>query len=334
MADYRQFDSIVLTVVFLTLVESMTDDTPQRFTIDQVDQSLPLDQWKPRLADYGRRRHLSYTLDFDTRVHTLEDPGMGWDEAARAMHLKNQELTRQRLGAEFGTDALDAKVQNFIDIGSKPFSVLAYHNRLFDEVRRAFVIGAYYPALVGACALGERILNHLILDLRAQYSHTPEYKKVFRKDSFDDWRIVIDALEAWEMLLPKAVSEFRALMTLRHRSIHFNVSTYSTLREDALTAILHMREIIDQQFTAFGLRPWFILGTKGHIFIKREWEKNPFVKAYYLPTCPFVGPYFAISFTHGLRFHDHNDYGDGAWTDEGFAQVFNDRTFERMPLTD
>jgi hypothetical protein len=312
----------------------MTDLAPSRLTIDQVDQSLPLDQWKRNLADYGRRRHLSYTLDFDTRLHTLEEPGEGWDEAAKAMHLANREQTRQRLGAEFGTDQLDAKIQNFVAIGSKPFSVLAYHNRLFDEVRRAFVIGAYYPALVGACALGERILNHLILDLRAHYSHTPEYKKVYRKNSFDDWRVVIDALEAWGVLLPKAVSEFRALMVLRHRSIHFNVSTYATLREDALAAILHMREIIDQQFTAFGLRPWFILGTKGHIFIKREWEESPFIKACYLPTCPFVGPYFAISFSRGLRFHDHNDYGDGTWTDEEFAQAFNDRTFEQMAPTD
>src|SRR6185437_16568300 len=166
----------------------MTDLAPSRMTIDQVDQSLPLDQWKPRLADYGRRRHLSYTLDFDTRLHTLEDPGEGWDEAAKAMHLTNREQTRQSLAAEFGADQLDAKIQNFVAIGSKPFSVLAYHNPLFDEARRAFVIGAYYPALVGACALGERILNHLILDLRAHYGHTPEYKKVYRKDSFDDWR--------------------------------------------------------------------------------------------------------------------------------------------------
>lgn len=56
---------------------------------------------------------------------------------------------------------------------------------------------ADYPALVGACALGERILNHLILDLRGAYAHTPEYKRVHRKDSFDDWRVPIDTLAAW-----------------------------------------------------------------------------------------------------------------------------------------
>jgi hypothetical protein len=91
-----------------------------------------------------------------------------------------------------------------------------------------------------------------------------------------------------------------------------------------------MRAIIDEQFTAFGLRPWFILGTKGHIFIKREWETNPFVRRFYLPTCPFVGPHFGISFARGLEYQDHTDYGDGEWTDDEFAQAFNDRKPEQV----
>ena len=304
--------------------------SPDRFTIDKVDFNEPLQSWKVRLADYGRRRHLSYTMDFDTRVHALEPAGEGWSDEAKTMHLENQERVKQSLANEFGAGQLDAKVQNFIDIRSKPFSVLTYHNRLYDDVRRAFVVGAYYPALVGACALGERILNHLMLDLRRHYAGTPEYKRVYRKESFDDWSLAIDTLEAWDVLLPKAVDEFRLLKTLRHRSIHFNVSTYATLREDALAAVLHMRTIIDEQFTAFGLRPWFILGTKGHLFIKREWEINPFVRAFYLPTCPFVGPYFGISFARGLEYQDHADYGDGEWTDDEFAQVFNDRKPEQV----
>lgn len=312
----------------------MTDAANARLTIDRVDQNQPMDGWKPRLADYGRRRHLSYTMDFDTRVHSLEPAGEDWSEEVKRLHEQNKALTRQSLSHEFGTDRIETKIANFIAIGSKPFSVLAHHTRLFDEVRRAFVIGAYYPALVGACALGERILNHLILDLRDAYKHTPEYKTVQRKDSFADWRIPIAALEAWRVLLPEAAAEFRALMPLRHRSIHFNLSTYQTLREDALAAVHHLREIIDRQFTAFGVRPWFIKGTRGHLFIKREWEENPFIKTYYLPTCPFVGPYFAISFADGLRFHDQPDYGDGAWTDEEFAAVFEARTPEQVVKTD
>jgi hypothetical protein len=304
----------------------MTPQPTERVTIDKVDRSKPLAEWKSLLADFGRRRHLSYTMDFDTRAHVFEEPGEGWAEEARRLHLENRERAKAGLAREFGADYLDEKVANFVAIGFKPFSVLAHHNQFFDQARRAFVTGAYYPALVSACALGERIVNHLILDLRDSYKHTAEYKRVYRKESFDNWQIPIDTLEAWNVLLPKAAAEFRALMELRHRSIHFNVGTYITLREDALAAIHHMREIIDQQFTAFGSRPWFIMGTRGHIFIKREWEENPFIKTYYLPTCPFVGPYFAISFDQGLRFHDHPDYGNGDWTDEEFAAAFEGRS--------
>ena len=304
----------------------VTMQSTQRITIDMIDTSKPLADWKPLLADFGRRRHLSYTMDFDTRSLVFEESGEAWVEEARCLHLENREQVEAGLAREFGVDHLDKKIANFVDIKSKPFSILAYHNHFFEQTRRSFVIGSYYPALVGACALGERILNHLILDLRDFYKHKPEYKLVYRKQSFDDWDLPIDTLKSWDVLLPKAATEFRALKTLRHRSIHFSVDTYSTLREDALASILHMREIIDQQFTAFGLRPWFIEGTKGQIFIRREWEENPFIKTYYLPTCPFVGPYFSISFDNGLTFHDHPDYGDGNWTDEEFASVFQARS--------
>lgn len=83
--------------------------------------------------------------------------------------------------------------------------------------------------MVGACTLAERILNHLVIDLREFYRGTPEYRKVLRKDSFDDWRIPIDTLESWGVLLLQAASEFRSLMLLRHRSIHFNPDTYKNL---------------------------------------------------------------------------------------------------------
>jgi hypothetical protein len=122
-------------------------------------------------------------------------------------------------------------------------------------------------------------------------------------------------------------------MPLRHRSVHFNASTDATLREDALATVPHVREIIDQQFTAFGARPWFIEGTSGLIFIKREWEEAPFVRAFYLPTCPFVGPHVAISFQNGLNLCDRNDYGDGAWSDEEFAIAYETRSPEDVVKT-
>lgn len=287
---------------------------------------------KSSIPDNGRRRHLSWGMDFDTRYLTLtQEIGDDWEENVKELWLSNQAKAREGLAWEFGEKYADAKIENFIAIGSKPFSTQAHHNSFFHQVRESFVIGSYYPALVGACALGERILNHLIIDLRHFFRDTPEYKKIYRKNSFDNWDIPIDVLEAWDILLPDALHEFRALKVLRHRSIHFNPSTYATLKDDALAAVLHMRTIIEAQFGSHGPHPWFLKGTTGHLFIAREFETDPFVQTYYLPNCPFVGPLFSMEHSpEGWQFIDFPDYGEGDWTDEEFAARYQDRDPEAV----
>lgn len=277
--------------------------------------------------DAGKRRYLSWSHDFDTRAILLKNEiDANWEEEVKERHRTNQESIRASLALEYGAAAIDQKIINFIDLDTKPFSIISYHNALFHQVRQSFVIGGYYPALVGACTLAERILNHLIIDLRAHYRSTPEYPRVYRKDSFDDWRVPIEVLASWGVLLPEAVKEFRLLMPLRHRSVHFNPETYVKLREDCLSAILHVRSIIETQFGSFALRPWFIAGTLGHVFIKKEWENHPLIQTYFLPNCPFVGPLFAMKHgPDGWSWHDYEDYGPGDWSDDEFASEYNNR---------
>lgn len=314
----------------------MVNDVPneicaQVVTIDKVDQSVA--GWKSLVKDAGRRRHVCQASDFDSRAHIFDEPGDDWTPEDRESHFQNRERAKERLAVEFGADDLERKVNDFVDIGFKPFSILAYHNAYFDQARRSFVFGTYYPALVAACALGERVLNHLIIDLREFYKSRAEYKKVHSKAAFDNWIIPIGILEAWGILLPQVGVEFRALKRLRDQSIHFNMATYTNLRADALSAIHHLNSIIGQQFSGFGTQPWFIRGTRGKIFIKKSWEDNPFVKTYYLPQCPFVGPRYSWSFDGGWRAHDFADYGDGAWTDEEFAAQYEARTAEQLAPT-
>ena len=164
-------------------------------------------------------------------------------------------------------------------------------------------------------------LNHLVLDLRDDFPKTRQYKRA-KRAPFRDWQAAIDILAAWDVLLPDVVNEFRGLESLRHRTIHFNRDTYSNLRGDALTAIAHLRVIIDRQFGAFGNQPWFI-GAVGAVFIKREYEANPFVRRYYLPQCPFVG--VRHGFDPLMRVCDFPDYGDGELTDEEFCASYNSR---------
>ena len=123
-------------------------------------------------------------MDFDTRATVLAMKiEEHWDEKSKAMWRENKRRIIDHLRQVFGELDIDRKVQDFTDMGPKPFSIIAYHNVLFEHVRVAFTAGAHYPALVAVCALGERILNHLVLDLREDFRSTPQYKKVYNKSS-------------------------------------------------------------------------------------------------------------------------------------------------------
>ncbi|MBE1297402.1 MAG: hypothetical protein GJ678_14445 [Rhodobacteraceae bacterium] len=304
-----------------------------RPTIYQAPKGLKFEELKTFVPDAGRRRLLCTPGDFDTRAAFLgtkiEDH---WSLEVKESWLENKESIKRGLAHEFGESELGDKIERFIEIDTKPMSVISYHNDFFAQVRAAYVMGHFYPSLVGAGALGERILNHLIIDMRPMFQNTKEYRKVYRKNSFDNWDVPISTLEAWGVLLPEVVKEFKELKKLRHRSIHFNTSTYDTLRDDSISAILHMRKIIDYQFGTWGARPWFIGGTKGSMFVAKDFENHPFVQTYFAPHFPYVGPLFGMRNVEGkgLEVMDVPDYGDGEWTDEEFAQEFNDRNKEQV----
>lgn len=89
--------------------------------------------------------------------------------------------------------------------------------------------------------------------------------------------------------------------------------------------------IIDHQFGSWGVRPWFIAGTKGQVFIAKAWETHPFVATYFVPRCPFVGPLFGMFHSErGWNFCDLPDYGDGELSDKAFAEAYNDRTMDEI----
>ena len=115
------------------------------------------------------KRYRPLAFDFDTRSHTLltEIPDK-WDPQVQEVWRHNKQTTYEQLRREFGEDDLDVKLRNFADHGGIPLSVIAGHNSAFRQIRNAFVISSYFPALTAACALGERILNDLVLGATRQ----------------------------------------------------------------------------------------------------------------------------------------------------------------------
>jgi hypothetical protein len=270
------------------------------------------------------KRYRVLGMDFDARPNLLNISIS--DEAtpeAKQLMLGNQQSVREGLLIEYGIHDSAMKLQNFRELGAALPSVLTFHNNFMRQIRASFVIGSYYPALTGACALGERILNHLLLNLREFYSSTPEYKRVYDKDSFDDWDIPIETLTAWNILLPDVVANFTKLKKQRHRTLHFDPATDNNDRELALSAIKTLAAIINDQFGALEPKPWFIPANIGIAFIKRECEEAPFIKVVYLPSCRLVGPRHTLDMSPNRWLpRDEYEYEDKMITDEEFIRLF------------
>lgn len=199
------------------------------------------------------KRYRICNFDFDSRSRAFDPIQEGWDEQVKALHITNRDHAVEELRNQYGEWGLDQKVKNFIDLGVKPFSVIAFHNHFYEQARSAFVAGHYYPALTSVVALGERVLNHLVLGLRHDFKASSSYKKVFQKKSFDNWKVAIDALVEWQVLTPDAKIAFDQLREKRNHALHFNPEVQYDARTFALEALESFGKVIDAQFSAFGL---------------------------------------------------------------------------------
>jgi hypothetical protein len=236
------------------------------------------------------KRHRVLQMQFDTRATILStEIKANWEAQVRASWEENVATVEQSLVVDYGIGRHHVKGRDFLAVGDLPFSLVAFHNKFLQQARDAFVIGAYYPALTASCALGERVLNHLILLLRGAFSSTPEYKRVHAKNSFDNWDVAIDALASWDVLIPEAVVAFRELRELRNRALHFRPDTDVNDRELGLAALTTVKRIVALQFPAFAA-PWLIPNSIGIPFVRKSHEEKPFVAKVVLPCCAHVGP--------------------------------------------
>lgn len=267
------------------------------------------------------KRYRIFSFDFDSRAHSLEPIQEQWEKKVKELHIQNREKTIKGLSQQYGEWSLELKVKNFQDLKFKPFSVAAFHNKFLEQIRNSYVIGSYYPALTGACALGERILNQMVLLLRDYHKDAPEYKKLYRKDSFDYWPTAIDALESWDELLPAAADKFRELNDKRNRAIHFNPETDHNDKELALEAIHLVQDIVSIQFAVFGTQPWYFC-VPGEMYIKKEWEDKPLIKHIFIPNSLLVGPKHRVeSVLPQTIVNDQFEYEDRKITDEEFIEL-------------
>ena len=118
------------------------------------------------------------------------------------------------------------------------------------------------------------------------------------------------------------------MRNLRNKTLHFNPDTDTNDRALALEANNIFTKIVNEQFSGFGVLPWYIEGTLGAMFIKKDYESHPFVKKVVLPNCHLVG------FMHLLEVKnnqwiviDNYPYEDREVSDMEFRDLFNNRSF-------
>ena len=271
------------------------------------------------------KRYRVLRLDFDTRATILnEEIKEDWEASVRERWRLNQIILKEGLVAEYGATNYHKKIANFKELGAAPFSIVAFHNIFFRQSRDAFVVGAYYPALASACALGERILNHLIIKFREDYRHTPQYKRVYNKNSFDNWFLAIETLESWEIFLPEVANKYKEFKITRDHSIHFNPEIDKNDREMAMEALGQLKDIINKQFGVLGGQPWYISDITYAAFIRKSFEEKPFVKRVILPNCVLVGPKHRLEKRYDKWIAiDDFQYEDREITDNEFADLLN-----------
>ena len=166
------------------------------------------------------KRFRIINFDFDSRATILSmEISKDWDENVRLQWEASIKHIEEGIGEQFGALNLQHKIERFKKIGPKPFSIISYHNNLLTDIRNAYVLGSFYSSLTGTCALGERILNHLILDLREYYKPKYNFWKdiwniIYKNNKFDiytcktcsSWALMINTLLGWKVFSEETAS--------------------------------------------------------------------------------------------------------------------------------
>ncbi len=211
----------------------------------------------------------------------------------------------------------EQKTERYLELEPPNLCVVVEYHEMMRQVESSYVSMDDYPALTGACCLGERILNILVLKLRSYYKTSKYYKKVYRHDSIHNWELAIDTLHDWDVLRDGTVACFKELYLLRNPSVHYE--SVGDIHPRALRAVQLVMSITDD---LFGKREDVFFSCPGELYIRQAKETEPIVQEFFVPNCHLVGYKHTVEdAAEGLRLHDTNDYESSVITDEEFREL-------------
>jgi hypothetical protein len=198
---------------------------------------------------------------------------------------------RAWLVSRYGDESSDDKFRRYMALAKPAISVVGEHTYLLKDICNSYVQGSLYSALTGACCIGERILNDIIFEVMDDFRESEHYKKVYNRGSIIDWGQAIRILSDWSILDTETAKKYKELHQLRIESVHFRKESQN-LEKISLEAINNVNFVINKLFAVGPHRKDILLyfQAPGEIYIKKEVELVPMVKAFYIPCSILVGP--------------------------------------------
>ncbi len=211
--------------------------------------------------------------------------------------LKDTDITKEMndanikyLKGKWGVVNFNEKIQRYKELGVVLIGVPEEYYSLLSDIISAYCCGYFYPAITSAGSLGERILNRLIIKTRHHYKNSSHYKKVYKKNSFDNWSTAIEVLQDWEVISENVAKLFLRLEKFRNNSVHYN-DNYN-FASNSYNAVKTLAKIIDLQFNYISRKDLFwVFDIPGEIWVKSDVIDKPFVKEFILPHCWLLTPF-------------------------------------------
>lgn len=229
---------------------------------------------------------------------------------------------RDRLRAQFGTDRFEEKFERWKNIDYPPIGLIDDdYPLMIEEVINAYTFGYSYAAVTSCCCLAERILNRLVLKCRHHFRYHASYKRIHRKDSFDDWALMIRLIEQWQLVPEKAIAQFRFLMPVRRDAVHYNRGyDFNGVAAPAINALI---SAISETFGVINRRDiYLVFDVPGEVWVRSAASSSPFVKEFVLPHCYFAHAVHDLDWDKGRIVRITERLGKvGSLTDEEFVAL-------------
>ncbi|MDQ7837228.1 MAG: hypothetical protein RDU59_01900 [Thermodesulfobacteriota bacterium] len=210
--------------------------------------------------------------------------------------LKEQADTNtEHLKAALGHEKFEQKLERWLRIQYPPLGLIDEYPEKITQIINTYSAGYFYPAVTSACCLAERILNRLILKTREHFKGDPHYKRVYRKESFDDWGKMITIIHDWRLVPEKAITTMKELMPIRHQSIHYSGTfDFEAIASDVINKLI---AAITEIFGVINRKDiYLVFDVPGEIWVRHHAQDHPFVKEFVLPHCYYAHAVHDIDF--------------------------------------